>query len=1126
MSFQLTQRVIKLLCGPFAYERGETYHRARKVTFGAYDAEGARFEATVHGNVDYGVGVEIAENGDVSARCECPAFLNYSNYCKHIAAVLLNIHDIQHAGRAPVRAYAPSLLHGTGPGSARGAANSASQLAARYAHGLRPEGGFVQGDQQVMDGLMGLFGADDRPQRTRAARTIFDARELLDVEFTVKPFPYGFRKFMFGIELKVGPKRLYIVQKIREFLDRIDRRETHAFTKNFSYEPEAHRFEGTNDAILAQLILIYRNERMVRETMNALYSGASGMSGDRMLLVPPAAWETLLPLLEQAPSAQLEVGTETYAGISVSRQPLPLRFAFDAEEEASGSGEEGYRLEVNGLDELTVMEAYGVALHEGKLIRLAAEQGKRLSELKQLIESSRRQRIRIPKTQMEPFMERVIPGLSKLGEVNVAPAVAERIVRTPLKARLYLDRVRDRLLAGLEFQYDDVLINPLEENDRKPMEGRILIRDLEREGQILALMEASPFVRTESGYFMDEEEAEYDFLYQVVPQLELLLQVYATSAVKTRIFVPNAPPRIRVEFDEKTDWLDCRFELDGYPPEEIKELLRSVEEKRKYHRLRSGSLVPLDTAAFQEIGSFIDEMGATVRKLDMTGNLFKLPPARALHLIDREQPGDAVKLGKKFRELLDNLRNPDNLDFPVPEQLAPVLREYQKFGYQWLRTLAHYRFGGILADDMGLGKTLQSITYLVSVLPEIRAQGLPAIIVCPASLLYNWHSELRKFAPEIRAIIADGSKTERENALAQLEGTDVLITSYPLLRRDVDAYSEQSFHTLILDEAQAFKNDATQTAQAVKELRAKHRFALTGTPVENWIDELRSIYDAVFPELFQGKKAFAELSRAAVAKRVKPFLLRRLKRDVLTELPEKIETLQASDLLPEQKKLYLSYLAKLQKVTLKHLSDDGFQKHRIEILAGLTRLRQLCCHPALFVQDYAGGSAKFEQLLEIVEECRGAGKRALVFSQFTQMLGMIGKALSDRGVPYFYLDGSTPSAERLELCNRFNGGERELFLISLKAGGTGLNLTGADTVILYDLWWNPAVEQQAADRAHRIGQKNVVQVIKLVTRDTVEDKMYALQQRKKLLIEEVVQPGQEALSTLSEQEIRDILQIG
>jgi SNF2 family DNA or RNA helicase len=247
----------------------------------------------------------------------------------------------------------------------------------------------------------------------------------------------------------------------------------------------------------------------------------------------------------------------------------------------------------------------------------------------------------------------------------------------------------------------------------------------------------------------------------------------------------------------------------------------------------------------------------------------------------------------------------------------------------------------------------------------------------------------------------------------------------------------------------------------------------------------------VFPELFPSRKVFNDLSREKVAKRVRPFLLRRLKTDVLKELPEKIESVQASELLPEQKKLYVAYLAELQQETVKHL-HEGYQKHRIKILAGLTRLRQLCCHPTLFVEGYGGSSAKFEQLLEMLAECQSMGKRVLVFSQFTKMLGLIGRELGYQGVPYFYLDGQTPTSERVELCSRFNEGVRDVFLISLKAGGTGLNLTGADTVILYDLWWNPAVEQQAADRAHRIGQKNIVQVIRLVTQGTVEDKMYEL----------------------------------
>jgi superfamily II DNA or RNA helicase len=1109
MSFHLTQRVIKLLCGLVSYEIGETYFRSGKVTFKNYDSDTSIYEATVKETSSYQVTVEIDHNGDVDAKCNCPAFFSYDNYCKHIAAVLLNIHDIEHSDNPPTRSSS-SILYPEERVTGR-----SGHIEPRYALSTASPSGISAGDIQLTKGMLGLFG--DKPLRPSGTRPLFDSRALLNVEFTFSPFPYGYRKYMFGIEIRVGLKQLYIVKKIREFLDRIDRREAFVFSKHFTYDPNLHSFQKENDVVIRQLIQIYHNEKMYRETSNIYSLHANSMSGDRMLLVPPSSWETLLPLLTEAPSVKLEQNDGTFDGIHISDEQIPLRFSFDHAQA------EGYQLDIQGLEKITVMESYGIVLSEGKLLKTPADLCKRLSELTLMLETSRKHQIHIPQEQMEPFMEKVIPGLMKLGSVHIAQAVSDLIVHTPLKAKLYLDRVKDRLLAGLEFQYGDIVINPLEGIGQKRGTDRILMRDGDQEGRILELMEQSSIAKTESGYFMDDEETEYLFLYHIVPQLEKLLEVYATSAVKARLHTGHAPPKVKVELDERTEWLEFKFDMEGISESDIRNLLKSLEDKRKYYRLPTGALVPLESAEFQEIKRFMNEMG--ILKGDLRGTEIRFPVVRGLHLMDSQIRGNAVQLGKSFRTLLENMRNPDNLDFPVPAYLAPVLRDYQKFGFQWLKTLAHYRFGGILADDMGLGKTLQGIAFIASVLPEIREQELPAIIVSPASLVYNWRNELKKFAPEIRVVIADGSKEERSNVLVDFSQVDVIITSYPLLRRDVELYAQRSFHTLILDEAQNFKNHATQTAQAVKAIVARHRFALTGTPVENSLEELWSIFDAVFPELFIGRKAFNDLSREALAKRIRPFLLRRLKSDVLKELPEKIETLHASELLPDQKKLYVAYLAKLQQETLKHLNEDSFQKNRIKILAGLTRLRQLCCHPALFVEGYTGSSAKFEQLMEIVEECRSAGKRMLVFSQFTTMLGLIGRELGHQGVPYFYLDGQTPASERVELCNRFNEGERDLFLISLKAGGTGLNLTGADTVILYDLWWNPAVELQAADRAHRIGQKNVVQVIRLVTQGTVEDKMYELQQKKKNLIEEVIQPGQESLSALTEQEIRDILMI-
>jgi SNF2 family DNA or RNA helicase len=688
---------------------------------------------------------------------------------------------------------------------------------------------------------------------------------------------------------------------------------------------------------------------------------------------------------------------------------------------------------------------------------------------------------------------------------------------------LYLDREGDMLLARLEYVYDDITINPLAEQNGSTDPNRILMRDSEQEYRFMNYLESSGFRRDGIRLWLEEEDAVYTFLYHTLPELEKLMDVYATSSFKPILEANSSSPKISIDWDEKTRWLEVKFDLNGIAEQDILQVLRTLVEKKPYVRLPDGSFLSLEHESFQELGMIMQHMD--IRKSDIKGDRMKLSVARGFQLLAGNETFRSLKLGKAFRQLLDNVNNPDSLEFPVPAELNGIMRGYQKYGFQWLKTLAHYRFGGILADDMGLGKTLQAIAYIVSEKEQIRSDGSPVLIVCPASLTYNWLNEITRFAPSLRAEVVAGARQERTELIQSLSNKDVIITSYPLLRRDMDLYEPIQFHTLILDEAQAIKNHTTLTAQTVREIQATQRFALTGTPVENSLEELWSIFDAVFPELFVGRKAFNDLTRDNVARRVRPFILRRMKRDVLKELPDKIETLQTSELSVEQKKLYMAYLAKLQEETVAHLSQDGFQKNRIKILAGITRLRQLCCHPALFIEDYAGDSGKLEQLMEIVEEALGSGKRILLFSQFTGMLAIIRSELERRGETCFYLDGQTPAAKRVELCQRFNDGEQDLFLISLKAGGTGLNLAGADTVILYDLWWNPAVEQQATDRAHRIGQTNVVQVIRLISQGTVEEKMYELQQKKKDLVDQVIQPGEEALSSMSEEDLREILMI-
>jgi Superfamily II DNA/RNA helicases, SNF2 family len=1084
MSFQYTDDDVRVLCGRFAFEEGESICRAGGVTILRYDPDKPFCEANVRTNRDLIVTAAV-NRGEIIATCTCPDFDPEDKYCEHVAAMLLHLLEL------------PEL-----PEEALNLARISAS------------------DQLLSSSILDLFSSErNQPPILGSTRYVRDTRLPVEVQFTCVIFSSGYRNYRIGIELRVGLDRLYVVPDIRAFIEGMALNATRAFSKHFTFNPAEHRFLGEDHAMLDELTRISRNEALYQDGVQSLTGRARGKQNDRMLMIPPADWPTVLKLLVACPSVLIDQEGTVTPGLHINDEPSPIRFAIG---EPDGNG---FQLDVEGLDKVTVLTAYNMVLSEGRMMQLPQASCKRLADFKNMLDASRRQHVIIAPEQIEPFMDKVVPELMKLGQVQVTRDVSEKIVQTPLKAKLFLDRIRDRLLAELEFQYGDIRINPLAGNKDHQGTDRILLRNGDQENQILDIMDQSGFITTELGYYMQDEDREYEFLRHTIPKLEKLLQVHATSAVKTRIVVPNTPPVLKVEVDERTNWLDFRFELTGISDDEIREVLRAIVEKRRYYRLQEGALLPLEGKEYEALTRIINETGFLRSELNHTA--FRIPLARGLHLADFENEGRTIQLGKSFRKLLAHIRNPDHLEFEVPASLQPVLRDYQKYGFQWMKTLAHYRFGGILADDMGLGKTIQSIAFLLSFLPEIRRLEQPAIIVAPASLLYNWLSELKKFAPELQVIIADGTRPERAAKLRALNGIDIIITSYPLLRRDIELYVSHYYHTVILDEAQAFKNHATQTAQAVKALQAKHRFGLTGTPLENKVEELWSIYGAVFPELFPARKVFSDLPRENIARRARPFLLRRLKTDVLKELPEKIETLQATSLLPEQKKLYVSYLAKLRTETVKHLDNDrSFHQNRIKILAGLTRLRQICCHPALFVAGYEGSSAKFEQLFEIVEECRSTGKRMLIFSQFTEMLGLISKELVRQGISYFYLDGSTKAAERVELCNRFNDGEKDIFLASLKAGGTGLNLTGADTVILYDLWWNPAVEQQAADRAHRIGQTKVVQVIRLAAHGTVEDKMYALQQRKKNMIDDIIRPGEEQLSSLTEADIREILAIG
>ena len=577
------------------------------------------------------------------------------------------------------------------------------------------------------------------------------------------------------------------------------------------------------------------------------------------------------------------------------------------------------------------------------------------------------------------------------------------------------------------------------------------------------------------------------------------------------------------------------METDGISREELSAILAEYDAGKKFYRMKNGDFLALGDDGLLTVSRLARSLGV---EKELAGPApIRLPMYRAMFLdgMLKEDRSVSFYRDQLFKAVVRGMKDVEDSEFEIPEPFAAVLRGYQKTGYRWLKSLDAYGFGGILADEMGLGKTIQIIALL---LDEKRQGGGRTLIVCPASLVYNWENEIARFAPELSVAAAAGSQGERAQLFKRLSaekdgGTDVVITSYDLLKRDLAFYRSMDFRYQIIDEAQYIKNAATQASRAVKSVSARTRFALTGTPMENHLGELWSIFDFLMPGFLftyqKFKKTFEtpivrDGSREALERlhrMIGPFLLRRLKRDVLRELPSKMETVLYSRMEGEQKRIYTASAAALKERLLAGELETG--EDRMQILAELLRLRQICCDPSLCFPRYKGGSAKLETCMELLENGTRAGHKILLFSQFTSMLDVIAGRLSKEKIRFYMLTGATPKGRRMQMVSDFHKDDVMVFLISLKAGGTGLNLTAADVVIHYDPWWNAAAQDQATDRAHRMGQENQVTVFRLVTSHTVEENILKLQERKRDLADSVVTEGTGSFAGLTREDLLAML---
>ncbi|MFD1020354.1 DEAD/DEAH box helicase [Thalassobacillus hwangdonensis] len=1065
-SYLLEPSDIKKVTGAAFSERGKEYYKNGRVYGLSHNTSINSWRAVVTGTYDYEVRIFFFEDDDLEASCECPAYESYYS-CKHIAAVLWAIR-----GQAIAETSRPTKREET--------------YESRF---------FTIGKDDFSRRLTETF-LQENTTFSNQERTPLDVEYILHMQSKVG-------KTTFRLEMKFGAKRTYVIKDIGELLEHVVKQREYDITSKFTFLPDEHVLTPEDDEIFKQLHKIAQQEEFYHDPF------FHPKRDERYLSIPPADAASLLSRLAER-NCTLVDGKHTYQQWEWYGEMPEMNLHVTKEQGT-------YQLLMSDLKKYQYISNYGLLYRNGQFYHIPEEKVPVYEALLGTLPYRSNGNHTISKEYMETIVSEVVPALSSIADVHYASDVQQDLIQQPLKAQVYLDFHYDMLTADIQFHYGEVTIHPFQPTVIN--EEKIIQRQSAQEQAIMDVIEQAEFKYDGEVVYLDDEEAIYLFLVQALPELKQVSDVYLSSAVKGMLQFSKTELTPTIDMNAEGSWLDIAFQMDGITEDEISEVMRAIIEKRRYYKLSDGGVLALDSDSFDRFRLLTDEFDLQAN--DIQDNHIQVSQARSMQVEEALQPG-ITERSSSYDTLVNRLKEPDTFEVSVPESLDADLREYQLTGFRWLKTLAHYRFGGILADDMGLGKTLQSIAFILSE-KEMHNPEHPSLVVAPASLVYNWKKEIERFAPTLTVRVISGDKETREAIWNEDTDADVWITSYPLLRQDNENYKDYKFHALFLDEAQAIKNEATKTAKATRAIQAEHRFALSGTPIENALTELWSIFRTIMPGFYTNKKKFLAMKPEKISRMTRPFILRRLKKDVLGELPDKIETTQYSELTKDQKQVYLAYLEKIQRDVNDTIATKGFQRGKLEILAGLTRLRQICCHPGLFLENYEGESGKLNQLKELALEMKEGGHRMLIFSQFSSMLKVLYEELTKLGIEGFYLDGSTKSEDRIDQVERFNEGEKDVFFISLKAGGTGLNLTGADTVLLYDLWWNPAIEEQAAGRAHRIGQKKVVQVIRMLAEGTIEERIHQLQQKKRDLVDQIIQPGETMLTSLDQEEIKSLL---
>lgn len=890
--------------------------------------------------------------------------------------------------------------------------------------------------------------------------------------------------------LRVGliqTQKFYVIRDIPLFLKVLETSKPYMIGKLYETSLNIRQFDESS-----QFVLNFLQGIVEDEVENALFFQNQG----RHLYFPLSFFEQGVSLLMGLDAFQFDHQISSYPHLVFQDfDGQAGLFTFQIEEKSNY-----YEMEIIQQVGLNSFYKGQVLFTKGTFYLLSKEQARLIEKLKKVpIDKSGRKILQFD-TSDRDLLASTLSQFKDIGEVKAPDALQIQSFRPSF----YMEGEEDgSIRLDMQFQYETCLVT-----NRNELENLPFASDIQLEKQIFQLALSAGFEADFRSWRQSlKADAVHTFFQEVLPAFEALGELKISESLQD-LYQVQKP---QVHISSKGSLLEIQFDFQGIGQEEIDRAMKALVEKQDYYISSSNQVYYFDDQT-KRIRQDLEELGIE----DLQDGAFRARKSLAYTLSHLFKDQDQISFTEEFRNLAHDLTHPE--DFPMKLlNIKADLRDYQKKGIQWFQMLHHYGFGGILADDMGLGKTLQTIAFLSS---QVQADT-SVLILAPSGLIYNWADEFQKFAPDLDVAVVHGLKSHRESILA--ENHQIYVTSYATFRQDSEIYRNLSFDFLFLDEAQVMKNAQTKIAQSLRRFVVPSVFALSGTPIENHLGELWSIFQIVLPGLLPAKKEFMKLSTERVAQFIKPFVMRRKKEEVLTELPDLIEVVYKNELEDQQKAIYLAQLQQMQE-RLGQVSDSEFQRNRVEILTGLMRLRQICDTPALFMEDYQGESGKLDSLRDLLVQIAEGGHRVLIFSQFRGMLDRIEQELPDLGLTSFKITGSTPSQERQEMTKAFNQGERDVFLISLKAGGVGLNLTGADTVILVDLWWNPAVESQAIGRAHRMGQEQAVEVYRLVTRGTIEEKIQELQEKKKNLVSEILD-GTESRGSLSLAEIREILGI-